>query len=509
MLKINRLRTFIFALFISNSWINAQHTPADSTLNLPFINKEINIIQYNDSKAFAHFANKWFADSSQQISIAHFGDSHIQPDQFTGYVRKQLQAAKGNGGRGMVFPYSIAHTYSQSDYKSAFTGKWFSENSIHEYPKSALGVSGFMAQTSDSTASFSFYFKEKQDSGNRIIKLYYKQLNSFDIQIKTKNYIDTIVLNKALQHQPYVEILLPEAGDTLEFRLLKTQSSQTEFVLYGISIENTRKGLIYHNLGIGGSTFGSILKQRCFSEQFPSLNADLVILDWGTNDFLYKNIVPEKMEQTIIETIEKVRAANPTASIMLTSTHDMNRKKRNITAAKDFAELVKRIALEHNCLFYDWYWVSGGPYAMNFLEENNLGRKDNIHLTKAGYQLKGELFTSALLFSLNTYNTNNEAHKPLIVSPEIYASAALRNDSLTAQFKTETLQAEKQSVKPDKKAKTSKHSKSITYKVKSGDNLTQLAKKYHTSVEAIVKANNKKNKNIRIGEKLIIPAERQ
>ena len=72
--------------------------------------------------------------------------------------RKKLQLLKEDGGRGMIFPYSIAKTYSQADYTSTFSGNWRSANSIHKNPKIPLGISGFAATTSDTNASFKIIF---------------------------------------------------------------------------------------------------------------------------------------------------------------------------------------------------------------------------------------------------------------------------------------------------------------------------------------------------------------
>ena len=44
----------------------------------------------------------------------------------------------------------------------------------------------------------------------------------------------------------------------------------------------------------------------------------------------------------------------------------------------------------------------------------------------------------------------------------------------------------------------------ITYTVKKGDSLYQIAKKYNTTVDSIIKKNNLKNNNLNIGQKLII-----
>ncbi|MEJ0030839.1 MAG: hypothetical protein WDO15_10930 [Bacteroidota bacterium] len=44
-------------------------------------------------------------------------------------------------------------------------------------------------------------------------------------------------------------------------------------------------GLIYHQLGVGGAPYTAVLEQVMIDSQLPALQPDLIILDYGTNDF--------------------------------------------------------------------------------------------------------------------------------------------------------------------------------------------------------------------------------
>ena len=159
--------------------------------------------------------------------------------------------------------------------------------------------------------------------------------------------------------------------------------------------------MVHHNLGVGGATYKSIVLQALYAEQIAYLKPDLVILDWGTNDLIYKNAIPDDLVETVNATIRKVRAASPGALILLTSVQDMNFRGRNISTAQAFSALMRRIAFETGCAFYDWYRVSGGPGSMRDWHANGLASSDNVHLTAKGYRLKGELFAQAFLQSLD------------------------------------------------------------------------------------------------------------
>ncbi|MEJ0030837.1 MAG: hypothetical protein WDO15_10920 [Bacteroidota bacterium] len=92
--------------------------------------------------SLASFFNKWKDDTTPKITIAHFGDSHIQPGIFSGEVRKFMQNQKGDGGYGIIFPYSAAKTYSPLDYRTVHYGKWQYSKALEPRPRLPLGVFG-------------------------------------------------------------------------------------------------------------------------------------------------------------------------------------------------------------------------------------------------------------------------------------------------------------------------------------------------------------------------------
>ncbi|OWY24829.1 LysM peptidoglycan-binding domain-containing protein [Sphingobacteriales bacterium UPWRP_1] len=467
------------------------NSPAD----YDFIDHSANVVEYNNNKILQTFYEKWKIEGYSNISIAHFGDSHVQPDYFTSVVRQQLQQLKGNGGRGMIFPYSMAKTYSQSDYKSKFTGNWKTANSIQNPPQIPLGVSGFVAQTTDTAASFSIFFTKPQPAGPKFIKVYCKKnLTTYQLTVKSKRQYQSLSFENAGDPEiPYALFYLPETGDTLEFILQNKYLNNNLFELYGISIENNAGGVIYHNLGVGGATYSAVLNQQYFNQQFPFLAPDLVILDWGTNDIIYKNKLEADLAGVVVATINKVRNAYPNALIMLTSVQDMNRKGVNISAAKDFSDLMRTIAFEQSCLYYDWYRVAGGAYSMNKWFNNKLAQPDNIHLSVKGYELKGNLFYEALTKTLQYYNANKDTCCLVLTSPQPNTPPP------TQSAVTETPQP----VYPAPPPPAPKEN-NCRYVVKTGDTLTAIARKYAVSVKELMQWNKLGNEKILVGQDLLI-----
>lgn len=84
----------------------------------------------------------------RRINIVHIGDSHIQADWLTGYVRTRLQERFGSAGRGLVFPYTLAETNSPTDIRSGSNQSWEYRRSTFQQKHIPIGIAGMSIQTS-------------------------------------------------------------------------------------------------------------------------------------------------------------------------------------------------------------------------------------------------------------------------------------------------------------------------------------------------------------------------
>lgn len=377
------------------------------------LRKDVNAIEAHDPQLLDRLRGLWerVAQSDRtpqgRLTVLHFGDSHVQGGLTAQLARHALQEKAGNAGRGMVFPYAIAKTYSQNDYKSGFQGEWVTANSIQVYPKLPLGVSGFVAHTKSVQAGFTLDFNRQFDPGAKRIQLFYRTTApGYTLRVTSGRWVWESALKSNGAMSPGTEVMtieVPQLGDVIQFELTKPEQGAEDdwFELHGLSLENQASaGVLYHNLGVGGAAFASLLAQQHFESQSALLKPDLVILDWGTNDLIYKNQVPGGLEKTIVETIERVRAAHPQALILLTSVQDSFFRKKEVTATRAFAQLVRQIARDNHCLFYDWYRIAGGKDAMRTWYAYGLAQPDHIHLSSSGYAIKGALLAEAILNSV-------------------------------------------------------------------------------------------------------------
>jgi lysophospholipase L1-like esterase len=396
-----------FTLSDANQFIEFDKVPLQKALP-----KDINRFESQSAELLQKLKDVLTSAKTSPVSIVHFGDSHVQLGYAQQITRDYLQHDFGRGGRGLIFPYAIAKTYSQSDYVSKFTGNWEYASSIQEYPKIPLGVGGFVVKTSDAQPSFTISFNSELPKKNNWIELFYRlQSNSVpvSIHIDKYQYSDVLVPSNNKNIPNVLRINVQDIQDTLHLVFDIPQGDKNFLEIYGMNIESSESGITYHNAGVGGANYGAILAQSYFEIQLEALKPSVVILDYGTNDILYKNQVPPNLETKIIQTIAKVRVAQPNAIILLMSPQDMFFKGRNISSLKELNQLLKKLAMQNNCLFYDWYRISGGAEAMKAWVSYGIGRNDHIHLTNKGYFLKGFLLAQAFENSINTVEHRSSA----------------------------------------------------------------------------------------------------
>lgn len=483
-----KLKILFFFIFYSNiiygQW---EHFGSYDTTKYHWLHPELNVIQYWNLKSLQHFYSKWLSSEPQKISIVWMGDSHIQPDVLPEVVRKRLQEKFGDAGRGMMFPLSTGKTYSSLQYKSEHYGPWSCSRSIEAYPKFTLGVSGATCKTQLPGSSFTLSFYKPVPEHYTLLKVFCKKSKEmFDFSIKVGNHTQIIKIMETDTLLPYILVKIPPIPKSITLKVIKSRPEQKDFEFYGMSLESEiQKGVVVHTCGIGGAQMSAPLYQKKFTEHLPELEPDLVILDYGGNDFYYFNSIRPDLESDIIKIIEQIRTVCPKTSILLTSTQDLMKRGVSVSAGKKYRDLIQKIAKEQNCGFYDWYYISGGPGAMTKWVKAGLAQPDYVHLFIGGYQIKGEMFYEALVRTAEAYQnafdsltTSLEGYK-YIQNPIAHNPYPFHNSHNT-------------------------HSKSFYHIVKSGETLSHIAVKYKVSVKNIMLWNNMKSTLIKVGQKILI-----
>jgi lysophospholipase L1-like esterase len=326
---------------------------------------------------------------TKTVSIIHIGDSHIQADFMTGVVRKKMQDCFGNAGRGFVFPYKLAQTNGAFDIGFSYMGDWQHCNLLHRN-NCDVGMSGYTLYAS-SNATFTMDAGKKEANYAAFTKLTFltnrgsfrpTEFSSHDAQIEgNRNVIYFDQAQDSLQFAP-----VPENGDLPD--------------LQGIILENDNPGILYHAIGINGSTLAQYLNCQNFEKQAADLNPSLVIVSFGTNDGYRPSngFCVSCIKENYEAIIENIRSQNPTTSILLTTPSDHFYLKKDNPNAKKIVDVLLELAKEKNVAVWNWYEIMGGSNSILKWKNEGLARGDLIHFTKEGYALQGELLYEALVY---------------------------------------------------------------------------------------------------------------
>jgi LysM repeat protein len=492
MTKFIRITILLFwLLFFSTVQLIAQTTTAYS-----WMRDSINSIQFHHPKELQSLLNAWNHSKDSTLVVLHLGDSHLQNENLPNKTRTLMQAVHGDAGIGLIQPFSIVKTYDARFYKGSHTGTWNYAKSYSLPPKYKLGVRGMTAHTTDQKATFKIKFnKEVSPANNQLLVWFDAEGGAVPVFTADSKPVKIVSEGKG-----WIQYAIDAPFSEIDFKLQCDSSGRAiSFTLYGMSLSNVRPGgCIWHNAGVGACQYKSVLYEDYFEDQAAMLQPDLVIMEYGTNDFLYNNSVPETLEKEIRGVIEKVRKAAPYASIILVSVQDMTYKGKSTTAARTFTELLARIAGSEACAFYDWYSVSGGKSSMKKWGPASLTQNDGIHLNGKGSELKAEWMISAIQRTVQVLNSGTPINQLLL--PITEPALAEVKEELNPKPDLATANNKKQ----DKKKTVALNKTGKYHVVKSGETLSHLAAKYKTKVSTIKKLNNLSSDRIRIGQKLRI-----
>jgi lysophospholipase L1-like esterase len=330
-------------------------------------------------------------NSDRTVSIVHIGDSHIQADYLTGTTRRKLQNDFGNAGRGFVFPYNIARSGGAIDVKFKHKGNWNFCEIMRSYANCNIGVSGYSLSPSNNssvymdvatkaTSNASFNQIEILDSKGSFIPTIHN--GSFSVDTTQENTV----------------IRFSQFQDSLE--LSPVYSSNLEVKLKGMILKNGQPGILYHAMGVNGSSTLQYLRSNSFEKDIADLNASLVIISFGTNDcYLPRSRFCQYCIKDRYKTmIARIKSKNPKASILITTPpdHYYYRKypNKNINGLRN---ALLTLAEEEQVAIWDLYGVMGGENSIKSWYNADLARRDLIHFTKEGYYKQGELLYDAIM----------------------------------------------------------------------------------------------------------------
>ncbi len=340
------------------------------------------------------------------VSIMHIGDSHVQAGFLTVNIMNNLQEKFGSAGRGLIFPFKLARTNEPFDYDILSESKWDKTLVVQRTQKLPLGLGGLSIKTNDDNFSF-----EIRSSTREKIDHSFNKITIFHHEKAPELYVTDPTIKSVNKKSPYPFASIIQLNNRVNSLVLSTGSQILKgdsAIYYGFSLENGKRGILYHAVGINGAQFRHYGSVQNFAQQISILSPELFIFSLGTNEAFRGKLNEKNLYNEIDAIIEPIRRANPKALVLITTPPDCLAASADVTKNSNpniaiVRNVLIRYAETKGCAYWDLYTVLGGDGSAYKMYEAKYLYKDGVHFLKDGYTMLGNLFSDALIRNYTEY----------------------------------------------------------------------------------------------------------
>jgi len=319
------------------------------------------------------------------LKVLHLGDSHVQIGHFSGEIKRLLQAKNS----GIHFPYPLAKSVDGRLFKTKASGSWTGISVLKPASGINIGLTGYAVSTRDKAAKIEWIAKDSLLSF-RLVRIW-TETDSCALQPDLGSGF-VLVNQQQNGRMSYYDFKssLPVSQFVLSFRNVGVGD---QFTLHGIELPANDNGIEYIDLGVAGAQF-THLKSRAnlVFDQIKILQPDLIICSFGTNEAYNANWESQSYKKAWQEFIQEIQIYSPKSVFLLTSPPDTRSQNR----VPKYQQEVIRVLSELKVPFYDLNAAMRGFGSSLDWVKNGCFLKDQLHLTKEGYQLQAKLFALAL-----------------------------------------------------------------------------------------------------------------
>lgn len=368
------------------------------------------------------FYDKLYAGTAArgQIRILHFGDSQIEGDRVTSYLRSRLQREFGGQGVGLVSvvppvypPYGLTLSPSagwvlRSLMPAAARKKGerygLVGNVCHFSQRRHIDSLGELLE-----GSIAIRRKLSAGRGMRFPRCrIFARCDSSLLRVAVR-YGDSVAQQAAVGGTPLVEdVALALLSEREEFTLQFL--SETPASVYGLSLESPT-GVQVDNIPLRGSsgTDFTAMDSATVIEMFASLNPSLVLLQFGVN------VVPGKVEgydfytYGLVKQINYLKGLLPGVPIVLIGVSDMGEKVgeyfRSYENLPEVQAAQRRAARKTGIAFWDCRQAMGGENSIVAWVQADppLATADYVHFSPRGARYVGEMLYASLMADYAAY----------------------------------------------------------------------------------------------------------
>jgi lysophospholipase L1-like esterase len=376
------------------------------------------------------------------IRVLHYGDSQIEGDRITAFLRRRLQEQYGGCGIGLIpivdgsgsritLLQRADRAWSRTlafgpDYNKSLPGNYGILGTYYTYTpirhiNPVKPTSGQSPYNREGAEKFNFSAAEavslemmpsdiakgKHRQVQNIKLLYRNPGAPFRLSVQTPDDKAERNIDSSRNFRIY-KYRLKKDFETVRISFKSRKSPE----LYALALDcNT--GIAVDNIPFRGSsgTEFTRMDKGLLQQQIKALNVRFIILQFGVNIVPYPNENYAFYEQQLYNQLELLKSVAPQVSILVVGVSDMSRKEGeeyvsypNIEAVRDAQ---RQAAFKAGCAFWDLYEAMGGKNSMPswVFSDPPLANKDFTHFTPKGARLVSEMLYKALMTAYEEKNS--------------------------------------------------------------------------------------------------------
>ncbi len=345
--------------------------------------------------------------------VVHMGDSSVGMDQLPHYLRRRFQARFGDGGTGFVLLQPHSPSYRNQTVHLQTPNPWdFCFIIFRCLRDGHYGLGGVAAQSSGGATTF-IRTRRDGDHGRTAsrVELWYAGLprgGTLELRVDRDEPVRIDTRAESLESRWHSLDVEPGPHD-VRVRALGGGPVRA----YGVVLETDGPGVVWDTLSMIGAFTPRLLEHdpAHFAEQLRHREASLVVLGYGGNDlrrFAGRGVAAEQLERETRELLERVRAASPDLSCLLTGVveHELSGRAR-ITSAdvEAVVEAQRNAAREAGCAYFDVFRAMGGPGSYRAWLGRGLAADDGKHLSPEGRRVIAGFIFEALMAGYVAHRT--------------------------------------------------------------------------------------------------------
>ena len=364
-------------------------------------------------------------NSNELIRILHYGDSQIEGDRITSYIRNELQKQFGGSGIGLFAPVLIKGTNISMNHKLSGTWERYTYQSIkngninHKRLGALMSFGRFVPANSSKDQMYQGEINLQKSN------LTYRKTREFKQCRVFYGYNDGPFIAELKYKDQTLDAELIAVSRQLNTITWKTNNKLDEITIsfkgedspdiYGIALDDF-KGIAVDNIPLRGSSGTDFTRTDLafLRAMYQKLNVKLIILQFGVNLVPYITDDYTYYEKQFFKQLKTLKSLRPDISIIVIGVSDMSQNKNGQFVSYPNIEKIrqaqKNAAFKADCVFWDMYEAMGGKNSMPAWVNANppLARTDFTHFSWKGSIVISKMFYEALMHDYNNWLKNKK-----------------------------------------------------------------------------------------------------